>query len=247
MRLRALALIGMVVGVLVALATACGAPSSGRFTVIEDTNIPDVLTETTTTMPATTTTIELASTTAPTEQPSTTIVATEPVTLYFIAGSQLVPVSQLLARPVTIAQTMKVLEQRPVGGGVGLRTALPSGLESRPSNAMRGVVKVDLDPAFFAKMDLRDQRLAIGQIVLTLTEQRGVGAVTFTQNGQPIEVFLDNGATSTVGQNLAHDDYVSLLNSPPPTPSTSTTTTTTATTTTAPPPPPGEVQTTVGA
>ena len=242
MRLRAVALLGVAVGLLVALATACGAPSSGGFTVIEDNNIPDVLTETTTTMPATTTTtIELASTTAPTEQPSTTIVATEPVTLYFIAGSQLVPVSQLLARPVTIAQTMKVLEQGPVGAGVGLRTALSLGLESRPSNAMRGVVKVDLDPAFFAKMDLRDQRLAIGQIVLTLTEQRGVGAVMFTQNGQPIEVFLDNGATSTVGQNLAHDDYVSLLNSPPPT------TTTTTTTTTAPSPPPGGAQTTVGA
>lgn len=241
MRLRAVALLGVAVGLLVALATACGAPSSGGFTVIEDNNIPDVLTETTTTMPATTTTtIELASTTAPTEQPSTTIVATEPVTLYFIAGSQLVPVSQLLARPVTIAQTMKVLEQGPVGAGVGLRTALSLGLESRPSNAMRGVVKVDLDPAFFAKMDLRDQRLAIGQIVLTLTEQRGVGAVMFTQNGQPIEVFLDNGATSTVGQNLAHDDYVSLLNSPPPT-------TTTTTTTTAPSPPPGGAQTTVGA
>lgn len=239
MRLRAVALLGVAVGLLVALATACGAPSSGGFTVIEDNNIPDVLTETTTTMPATTTTtIELASTTAPTEQPSTTIVATEPVTLYFIAGSQLVPVSQLLARPVTIAQTMKVLEQGPVGAGVGLRTALSLGLESRPSNAMRGVVKVDLDPAFFAKMDLRDQRLAIGQIVLTLTEQRGVGAVMFTQNGQPIEVFLDNGATSTVGQNLAHDDYVSLLNSPPPT---------TTTTTTAPSPPPGGAQTTVGA
>ena len=241
MRLRAVALLGVAVGLLVALATACGAPSSGGFTVIEDNNIPDVLTETTTTMPATTTTmIELPSTTAPTEQPSTTIVATEPVTLYFIAGSQLVPVSQLLARPVTIAQTMKVLEQGPVGAGVGLRTALSLGLESRPSNAMRGVVKVDLDPAFFAKMDLRDQRLAIGQIVLTLTEQRGVGAVMFTQNGQPIEVFLDNGATSTVGQNLAHDDYVSLLNSPPPT-------TTTTTTTTAPSPPPGGAQTTVGA
>ena len=240
MRLRAVALLGVAVGLLVALATACGAPSSGGFTVIEDNNIPDVLTETTTTMPATTTTtIELASTTAPTEQPSTTIVATEPVTLYFIAGSQLVPVSQLLARPVTIAQTMKVLEQGPVGAGVGLRTALSLGLESRPSNAMRGVVKVDLDPAFFAKMDLRDQRLAIGQIVLTLTEQRGVGAVMFTQNGQPIEVFLDNGATSTVGQNLAHDDYVSLLNSPPPT--------TTTTTTIAPSPPPGGAQTTVGA
>ena len=239
MRLRAVALLGVAVGLLVALATACGAPSSGGFTVIEDNNIPDVLTETTTTMPATTTTtIELASTTAPTEQPSTTIVATEPVTLYFIAGSQLVPVSQLLARPVTIAQTMKVLEQGPVGAGVGLRTALSLGLESRPSNAMRGVVKVDLDPAFFAKMDLRDQRLAIGQIVLTLTEQRGVGAVMFTQNGQPIEVFLDNGATSTVGQNLAHDDYVSLLNSPPPT---------TTTTTIAPSPPPGGAQTTVGA
>ncbi len=246
MRLRAVALLGVAVGLVVALATACGAPSSGGFTVIEDNNIPDVLTETTTTMPTTTTTtttIELASTTAPTEQPSTTIVATEPVTLYFIAGSQLVPVSQLLARPVTIAQTMKVLEQGPVGAGVGLRTALSLGLESRPSNAMRGVVKVDLDPAFFAKMDLRDQRLAIGQIVLTLTEQRGVGAVMFTQNGQPIEVFLDNGATSTVGQNLAHDDYVSLLNSPPPT----TSTTTTTTTTTVPSPPPGEAQTTVGA
>ena len=92
---------------------------------------------------------------------------------------------------------------------------------------------VDL-PANFYDPDVvkqEDQRLAIGQIVLTLTEVGRIGQVLFTQAGVPIGVPRGSGDLSQPGQALPPRDYLELLESPPPT-------TTTTTTTTSPPPTP---------
>jgi hypothetical protein len=69
--------------------------------------------------------------------------------------------------------------------------------------------------------------VAIGQIVLTLTEVGRIGQVRFTQNGQAIGVPRGSGDLSEQGQPLAHRDYQELLEAP------GTTTTTAPTTTTA--------------
>ena len=192
------------------LVVACGVPSSGKFTTIDKSNIPFGLSETTTST-TTTTTIAMESTTTLAE-PATTI-ATEPVSLYFVAGTQVVSVSQYLPRPVSIAQTMAVLEGGPPREfGLGLRTAIPAGPPSGIALS-GGVVTVDLATTFFKDMAPQDQRLAIAQIVLTLTDQRGVGQVTFTQNGLPISVLRGGGDLTQPGQLLVSADYAQLLSS----------------------------------
>lgn len=143
-------------------------------------------------------------------EPATTI-ATEPVSLYFVAGTQVVSVSQYLPRPVSIAQTLAVLEAGPPREfGLGLRTAIPEGPPSGISLS-GGVVTVNLAPTFFKDMAPQDQRLAIAQFVLTLTDQRGVGQVTFTQNGLPISVLRGGGDLTQPGQLLVSADYAQLL------------------------------------
>ena len=72
---------------------------------------------------------------------------------------------------------------------------------------------VDLPLTFFNAMAPQDQRLAIGQIVLTLTNQRGVGQVTFTQAGVPISVLRGGGDLTRPGQLLVSADYSQLLSS----------------------------------
>ncbi len=187
---------------------SCGVPGSSKFTAIDKKNIPFGLSETTA-VPTTTTTIALASTTT-VVQPATTI-ATETVLLFFVAGTQLRPVTQLLPSPASLAQTMSVLETGPQGElGIGLRTAIPERSQSAIKVA-GGVATVDLPATFFNAMAPQDQRLAIAQIVVTLTNQRGVGQVTFTQGGVPISVLRGGGELTLPGQVLVSADYDQLL------------------------------------
>jgi spore germination protein GerM len=198
----------------VVLTISCGVPSSSKFTAIDKKNIPFGLSETTA-APTTSTTIALESTTT-VVQPATTI-ATETVLLFFVAGTQLVPVTQLLPSPASLAQTMSVLETGPPREfGVGLRTAIPEGSQSLV-NVAGGVVTVDLPTTFFNAMAPQDQRLAIAQIVVTLTNQRGVGQVRFTQNDAPISVLRGGGDLTQPGQLLVSSDYDQLLSGSPAT------------------------------
>jgi len=234
MRTRILA----IMTVLLIAVVACGAPKRGNFTPIAPGNIPASLTATTsttttttTTLPSTTTTIEAASTTTFVEPPPTTI-PTELFRLFFIAGrNQISPIDVPLARGASAAQVMAVLEVGPTGGAAeGLRSAIPPGSESSLRED-RGLVTVDLPTDFFTENEDNpaDQRLAVAQIVLTLTQLGGISQVKFTQSGDPISVFLGDGSVSEADQPLFEDDYAALLTSNPPV---STTTTLPAETTT---------------
>ncbi|HEY4334004.1 MAG TPA: GerMN domain-containing protein, partial [Ilumatobacteraceae bacterium] len=227
MRIR----IFVMLAVLGALAVACGVPRSGKFTAIDPNNVPVLLTETTsttTTLPPTTTTILQIDTTTPATEvitaAPTTIVETAPVVLYYVSGTQLHAITEFLAGPVTIGQTMTALQTGPPPDvGSGLRNALPMGTDSRVTKSF-GVATVELDPHFLIGMDSSEERLAIGQIVLTLTQQSGVGSVRFMQNGEDLSVVLSDGTTlSQEGQLLFSEDYQPLLDN---TPETTTTTTT---------------------
>jgi hypothetical protein len=226
---------------LVAVPLSCGVPGGGPFNAIEDEDIPFGLGEPTTTTVVTTTT---STTIVPntTVGPTTSTIPTEPVTLYFLAGEQLVSIELALVRPASLPQVMAALEQGPPRGPAapGLRSAL----RTDATNSVResgGVATVDLAPNLFEALPLTDQRLAIAQIVLTLTKQRGIGQVRFTQNDEPIAVPLGSGEFTEPGQAVSHSDYAELLDdSPPPITTTTeppTTTSTTSTTTTMPPEP----------
>ena len=94
-----------------------------------------------------------------------------------------------------------------------------------------GVATITLPPGFFEQIPPEDQLLAIGQIVLTVTEVGGIGQVLFVQDGLPRAVPRRSGGSSDGVTPLSRRDYTDLLNPPAPTTTTILTTTTVATTT----------------
>lgn len=208
MRGRLLALAAVVAGLAV-LSAACSVVGDGK---VDKVNPPfgldDTIAPTTTEAP--TTTAE-ATTTVP-EQTTTTLVQTEQVRLYFVSGGQLVYVATPLASPVALPQIMAALQAGPPAGdlGVGLRSALPSEEDGQivvTSNGA-GVAIVQLPAKFFDNIAVNDQRLATAQIVLTLTDSRGIGQVQFNQ-----QVPKPSGELTPAGQLLAKRDFQALLDS----------------------------------
>ena len=239
MRLRMLAMCMLLVG-LIGFVVACGAPKSGGFTEIDRSKIPAPLTATTTTttttsttMPNTTTTVfEPVSTT--TFVPVPTTIDSALTTLYFIAGKdQLFAIETPLARKPSASQVMAALEAGPTGTGAqGLHSAIPHGpVPVVTEDLGHGLVTIDLSPSFRADTG-GDQRLAIGQIVLTMTQLSGISQVTFTENGAKVKVQLADGQLSDEGAILYAADYTQLMLSTAPTSTTTTSTTTSSTTTT---------------
>ena len=119
-----------------------------------------------------------------------------------------------LASPVSLEQILAALQAGPPVGalGQGLRTAVPvastdaDALHAENTNA--GVAVVDLPRRFFDTIAVNDQRLVIAQIVLTLTDSRGIGQVTFNQ-----VVTRPNGESVPSGSPLSKADFVALLDS----------------------------------
>jgi spore germination protein GerM len=121
----------------------------------------------------------------------------------------------------------------PEGGlGTGLRSALPEDAEiSVLSEA--GIATVDLPATIFETLDPLDQRLMLGQIVLTLTDRPGVGPVVFTIAGEPTRVYRGDASLTEPGQAVSRDDYLVLLTGG----AVATATTATTTSSSAPPAP----------
>jgi len=206
-------LIGVVTSTLVALA-ACG--YSGESNVREltedelfglDQTTTTSTSTTTTTAPASPASIDRTSTT------STLPVAIEAVSLYFLDGDGLVAVQRNLTRRPSLQRVLDALEDGPQQAGpagLGLRSAILEGLIGDVSQS-GGVVTVELVPEVYERIDASNELAVIAQIVLTLTDQPGVGQVRFTRGDEPIRVRLGNNQVSTPGEEVAQDDYVVLL------------------------------------
>jgi spore germination protein GerM len=217
--------------VLVAFLVGCGIPDSGDVSRIPDNKIGalnDTLptTSTSTTTPAT---IEPTTTTIQAESTTSTI-ATEDVTLYFISGGILTPFIRGMRKGASSPEVLQALQEGPPTGDnavVGLRTAVPAKDEAlmNVTEDGSGVATVILPTNFYDTVKQEDQRLAIGQIVLTLTEVGRIGQVRFTLGGQPIGVFRGSGDLSQPGEPLPPRDYLELLEGPVVTTTTTTTTT----------------------
>jgi spore germination protein GerM len=234
MRRLVLLSLAVVVGVLVA---ACGAPDSG-FSRIDPSEDGFGLSETSTTTSTTTTTIppstsESATTSTSVAESTTSTIPSEPVTVYYPSGRQLAPAELQLAPNPSLYQVMALILKGPPEGElyVGMRSILPDDAEINVEN-VEGVAVVDFPAGLFDDMPPNDQRLVFGQIVLTMTSQRGVGQVRFRQAGADMSVYLGNAGTTEAGQLVTKQDYTALVDNPPP--PIDTTTSTTTTTTTAP-------------
>ena len=191
----------------------CSIPGDGRVVTIAPEDIPYDLAATTTvvqttTLPSTTsTTIPFATTTST----SSTIPAEE-VALFFIAGNQVVPITQLLLSPATPPQVLSALAQGvPTGeSSAGLRSALPVDFAGSVTVA-RGIATVDLPPNFINELPGAEQRLAVAQIVLTLTRRAGIGQIVFTSEQRAQAVPRGRGDLTEPGGAVACEDYSNLL------------------------------------
>lgn len=210
-RLRLRALVVLAVTAMVTM--ACGVNGDSSLRPIDPAEIPDelVATTSTTVAPSTTAAATTTSTTLP-ELATTTTVPVESVVVFFVAGAQVVPIDRLLLSPAAAPQVLAaLLEGVPEGDlAAGLRSALPSELAATVL-VERGIASVDLPGAFVTDLPGAEQRLAVAQIVLTLTRRAGIGQVVFTSDNQPLPVPRGRGDLTAPGDPVACDDYSNLL------------------------------------
>ncbi|NDF32542.1 MAG: hypothetical protein EB147_10020, partial [Acidimicrobiia bacterium] len=89
----------VVVAIVTALVSSCAIPDSGEVSAIDPDDIPYELGATTTAAPTTTVAPTTTSPMAASTTSTSTTVPVEVVDLFFVAGTQLVPISRLLLSP----------------------------------------------------------------------------------------------------------------------------------------------------
>jgi spore germination protein GerM len=183
----------------------CAVPQSGDFEAVPAANIPFGLDSAQTTLPSPTMT-------APSQSQDPAGTEYVLIDLYFIRNSFVVKVQREVAIPVdatiAIEALSKGLDTDPQLAG--LRTALPSTFEASVE-VDRGVANVNASRAFLNSLSAVDQRLAIAQIVLTLTSQPGIGQVLVSVDGKPIAVPRGRGDLISAGNRVTFDDYANLI------------------------------------
>lgn len=173
-------------------AGACSVPVQRRAQSVSNANVPFGLLQTDTApVPATPTTR-----------------ATESVALCFIDNGKVTMVPQALPTPVTLLAAVGALAQPPSRGGLGLQTALGDPGVVDAISLQAGIATVDLQQAI-ATLGGDNQLLAVAQLVCTLTERPGVGQVSFTISGTPVDVPRADGSLTSAP--VSRDDYVSLF------------------------------------
>jgi spore germination protein GerM len=183
------------------LIAACGPRAQHSASVLR--GVPEELSASTTTSTTSTT---IASDT------TSTSVAVEPVTLYVILENRLIQTSHDLPSGATeqdVLDELLGLSDDPALGST-VRSALPKGLTASVT-VERGLAIVDTGASLLTDISPLDQRLAIGQIVLTLTSRPGVGQVSFFVDGKPQSVPRGGGDLASAGSPVAYDDYIQLV------------------------------------
>ncbi len=114
-----------------------------------------------------------------------------------------------MPRPVTASEVVASLGEGPTAAEIdrGLRSAIPDATMVVSAEVAGGTATVEL-AADFSEIPPGDQVLALGQLVLTLTDLRGVGRVRFQVAGAPVATPLPDG-TST-DDSVSREDFRSL-------------------------------------
>ena len=171
------------------LLAACGFPQDRRATPIPEDQLPVGLRSdpTATTVPA----------------------ATEPATIWLVSGDRLVRVRHDVEAPASVATVTNELLIGPSTAEQdrGLRSGLPDPTVVVGTELTRGTARVQLAPSF-TEISPEDQILAVGQLVLTLTNLPGIGGVQFNLDGAPVAVPLPSGESSD--QPVFRDDFIVL-------------------------------------
>lgn len=173
------------------MATSCGFPTQREAHAVPDENVPDALR------------------TTDTDDPSPNV-ATEPAAIWFVRDTVLDQVQHRVAAPATADTVVAELLLGPTEGeqGRSFRSAIPDATVVVSASTAGGLATVELAPEF-AEIPVADQVLAVGQLVLTLTDLRGVGRVRFQVDDAVVAVPLPTGEASD--QTVSRDDYVELI------------------------------------
>lgn len=174
----------------VALA-ACGVPTEDTAQVEDPAEVPFGLLD------------EATPTTPPATNVSPTGVA---VQVCLLRDDRLARVRRAGAPDATPTDALQLLAGGPSPDelAAGFTTAFADDAVVTDVEATHGVARVDLTRAFAADAGPR-QALAVAQVVCTLTSQPGIGQVTFTLDGDPIDVPRGDGSTTSDPVSL--DDY----------------------------------------
>lgn len=196
--------------VALSLVAGCSVPASSGFEAIPSDEIPfDLNAPSTTAVPTTTTTTTTLDPNLDAGKPE---VVSEIVDLYFVSSNNIVKTQRNITSPATATQTLGSLIAGPPNDGtaVGLRSALPD-LFTATVDVVRGVATIDAVSSFLNNLSPGDQKLAIAQLVLTLTSRPGIGQVLFSVDGSPIAVPRGRGDLAPAGQSVSFDDYTNLI------------------------------------
>ena len=138
------------------------------------------------------------------------VLSTEEIYVWFVRDGLLVSLTRQVPAPPdasTVAGAVAAGVSQSEGDR-GYRSAVPDPAMVSGAESARGTATVSLSPAF-ADVPTGDQVLALGQLVMSLTELRGVGRVRFQIDGEPVAVPLPDG-TST-DDAVTRDDFAALL------------------------------------
>ena len=191
------------VGALCVLLAACAVPESGSFKEVNPKDIPFELNAPETSIPA-----SKAPIVAPTTVPGTTY---EKADLYFVKSGSLIRVRLEIASPTDLQGVFTALVAGlPDPAHSKAKTILPSAFDANVE-VEGGVANVNSRRGYLDSIKPNEQRLAIAQIVLTLTSQPGIGQVTFSVGGKPIGVPRGRGDIAGAGTPVTFDDYKMLI------------------------------------
>jgi hypothetical protein len=128
-----------------------------------------------------------------------------PYAVCLVGDAVLRPIARRLETDVSEVAVVRSLveEVSDAEAAQGLRTALTSDVAIRSVTVHRGTAIVD----FEAAPDLvgEDRILAVAQIVCTLAYQPGIGQVSFTVQGAPVQVPIGDGSLTSDPVSL--DDF----------------------------------------
>ena len=190
-------------GTMCVLLASCAVPKSGAVDEVSPNDIPFGLNSPETSSPSTTTTLVVQTTVAGT--------AYEKADLFFVENASLIRVQLEIPSPTSLQDVFVALVTGlPDPARSKARTLLPPAFAAN-IDVVGGVANVNSKSGYLESIKPNEQRLAIAQIVLTLTSQPGIGQVTFSVGGKPIGVPRGRGDIAGAGIPVTFDDYKMLL------------------------------------
>lgn len=190
-------------GTMCVLLASCAVPKSGAVDEVSPNDIPFGLNSPETSSPSTTTTLVVQTTVAGT--------AYEKADLFFVENASLIRVQLEIPSPTSLQDVFVALVTGlPDPARSKARTLLPPAFAAN-IDVVGGVANVNSKSGYLDSIKPNEQRLAIAQIVLTLTSQPGIGQVTFSVGGKSIGVPRGRGDIAGAGIPVTFDDYKMLL------------------------------------